>query len=173
MPFDPKLIQPDDAPLRADGDLDLPDDLARLAAQLGDDATRLAQQYPASACGDAVLAAELVESARRIKDGSRRRTRAVGVAMGAGLAAIAGLAALVTFGQPWLRPGGALPKPSPLAGRPSLRSAVGPMAAPSIEPLSLTSPSPTLSLGELSGPEMEALFDLLQHDPRRAGSVSF
>jgi hypothetical protein len=41
-------------------------------------------------------------------------------------------------------------------------------------PVSLHAPSATaLSLGELSAPEMEALFDLLQRDPNRASSISF
>jgi hypothetical protein len=47
MPFDPHIIRPDDAPLDAHGELQLPDDLAELAAQLGDDASFLAQTYPA------------------------------------------------------------------------------------------------------------------------------
>ena len=48
MPFDPRLIHPDDAPLGPDGDLDLPDDLSALAEQLSDDAVHLSARYPAS-----------------------------------------------------------------------------------------------------------------------------
>lgn len=171
MPFDPKLIQPDDAPLRADGDLDLPGDLARLAEQLSDDAACLASRYPASACGDAVLAAELVESAKRIKSASRRRMIS---AVGAGLAAVAGLAALVAFAPSLFQQSSSDRADAlPLAGRPSFRTAAAPIVVPVVESTSLPVRPPSLSLGELSGPEMEALFDLLQHDPRRAGSISF
>ena len=44
MPFDPNIIREDDA--NFEGDLKLPDDLALMAEQLGDDAVRLAAAYP-------------------------------------------------------------------------------------------------------------------------------
>lgn len=47
MPFDPKLVQQAEAPLDAAGELQLPEDLLELAAQLGDDAQYLAKLYPA------------------------------------------------------------------------------------------------------------------------------
>ena len=47
-PFDPKVIGPEAPPLDAAGDLQLPDCLLELAAQLGDDAQHLAKLYP---CG--------------------------------------------------------------------------------------------------------------------------
>ncbi|HEX5105843.1 MAG TPA: hypothetical protein VFV87_18625, partial [Pirellulaceae bacterium] len=47
MPFDPKLIHPDQAPLFPDGEIDLPPDLAALGEQLRDDARHLAACYPA------------------------------------------------------------------------------------------------------------------------------
>lgn len=46
MPFDPKLVQPESPPLDAAGELQLPDDLQELAAQLGDDAKYLAKTFP-------------------------------------------------------------------------------------------------------------------------------
>jgi hypothetical protein len=51
MPFDPHLIHPEQPPLTGSGDLQLPDDLAELAAQLGDDARHLAATYPAPVSG--------------------------------------------------------------------------------------------------------------------------
>jgi hypothetical protein len=44
--FDPKLVEQAEAPLTDSGDLQLPDDLLELAAQLGDDAAHLAKLYP-------------------------------------------------------------------------------------------------------------------------------
>src|SRR5439155_15895492 len=48
MPFDPKLVHPDQPPLSPAGDLDLPDDLAALAQQLANDAAHLSASYPPS-----------------------------------------------------------------------------------------------------------------------------
>ena len=45
--FDPKLVEQAEAPLTESGELQLPDDLQELAAQLGDDAAHLAKLYPA------------------------------------------------------------------------------------------------------------------------------
>jgi hypothetical protein len=46
MPFDPKLIRPDDAPVDEGGELRLPSDLSALAQQLCDDAEHLSRVYP-------------------------------------------------------------------------------------------------------------------------------
>src|SRR5262245_12352133 len=56
MPFDPKLINPDQPPLSADGDLDLPADLKALAEQLCEDASHLASCYPSPQLAQPALA---------------------------------------------------------------------------------------------------------------------
>src|SRR5438045_679927 len=48
MPFDPKLVHPDQPPLSPDGELDWPDHLVALAQQLADDAAHLTASYPPS-----------------------------------------------------------------------------------------------------------------------------
>jgi hypothetical protein len=55
VPFDPRIIPVDQPPLRDDGGLQLPDDLAELAAQLADDAAFLGQRYPAQAFSQAAF----------------------------------------------------------------------------------------------------------------------
>jgi hypothetical protein len=157
MPFDPKLIHPDDAPLLPDGEIQLPDDLAALADQLSDDAAHLSARYPASAQPQLALAAELTLSAARLKSQSRRRAA---ILLGVGAASVA-LCLL-----PFVRPSREMPSPAPrerfVDSRPALIPAARPMPA-----------ATNLSLGELSAPEMEALFDLLERDTTRSGSVSF
>ena len=162
MPFDPRLIHPDDAPLRADGDLDLPDDLSALAEQLSDDAAHLSARYPASREPQVALAAELVASAERIK---RRAWRRSALLVGAGLASVAAIGLTV----------GMFSQRSDPSRRPDLAGSAPASAAKEIDTVPVSYPvssSATLSLGELSGPEREALFDLLQRDSTR-GSVSF
>lgn len=54
MRFEANLIHPDDPPLRADGELDLPDDLAQLGDCLRDEALQLADRYPADRFGESI-----------------------------------------------------------------------------------------------------------------------
>ncbi|MCI0359832.1 MAG: hypothetical protein L0211_15250 [Planctomycetaceae bacterium] len=166
MRFDPRLIQPDDAPLRNDGELDLPDDLAALAGQLADDAAHLSACYPADRNPQVALAAELADSAERLK---RRAWRPSALAVGAGLASLAALVLTVSLS---LRDSDPVDAQS-VASPDSLATTVSPVAAETMS-TSLPALAPTtLSLGELSGPEMEALFDLLQRDPQRTSSIAF
>jgi len=168
MPFDPRLIHPDDAPLRADGDLDLPDDLSALAEQLADDAVHLSAHYPANREPQVALAAELVQSAERIKRRSWRPATFVG---GAAIASVAAIGLTLSMWATANR----RPTTTDLVTSPDASaSATAPDELPALIPGALAAPSPTaLSLGELSAPEMEALFDLLQRDPNHASSISF
>jgi len=168
MPFDPSLIHPDDAPLRADGDLDLPDDLSVLAEQLADDAAHLSARYPADRELQVALAADLIQSAERIK---RRSWRSAAFVAGAALASLAAIGLTLSM---WAAANNR-PTTTDLATSPDVpASATLPDELPALLPGSLAAPSPTaLSLGELSAPEMEALFDLLQRDPNHASSISF
>lgn len=155
MPFD--LIQPDDAPLRGDGEIDLPADLAALGEQLRDDALHLAKRYPAGA--------ELTrqpEPARRLQSWKK-----IGVLAASAVATVlAGVVAVQLLDEPTANPHLAtapvtsVPEPS-VVTRPEV-------------PATIASP-PTVSLTELSGPELEALLDLWQREPARAGEtgVSF
>jgi hypothetical protein len=160
MPFDPKLIQPDDAPLRDGGEIDLPADLAALGEQLRDDALHLAALYPTRA----ELAANRPEpaSARRSpgdSGGGLRVWKKVAVLAGSALATVlAGVVAMQMMTSP----------------RANLDVAEAPPARrnnshePAAEISTTISPGPTISLTELSGPELEALLDLWQREPARA-----
>ncbi len=177
MPFNPRFIHPDDAPVRADGELDLPPDLAELAEQLADDAAHLSTRFPANRASHVALAAELVDSAERIKSagqepdrqGRHRAMRAAALIAGGGLATLAAIGLTLSLAS---RPLDFRHAPASVS---TLEYPVHEAdSAPSPIPASLAAPAvATLSLGELSAPEMEALFDLLQRDPGRTSSVSF
>jgi hypothetical protein len=107
-----------------------------------------------------------VDSAERIK---RRAWRHAALAIGASLASVAAVVLTVSLA---LR--NREPIDAELVTSPDSLATTVPLVAPTTVPVSLTAPPPTtLSLGELSGPEMEALFDLLQHDHERASSIAF
>lgn len=154
MPFDPKLIPPDDAPLRPDGEIDLPAELAALGEQLRDDAQHLAKRYPAARDGAAPVA--IVARAR-----ARSWGKVAVLAASAAATVLAGVVALQI----------AIPqKATPsVAERPDSagnNAVVAPEAVPAAGE-SIGSPT-TVSLTELSGPELEALIDLWQREPSRA-----
>jgi hypothetical protein len=171
MPFDPRLIHPDEPPLRPDGELDLPADLAALAEQLGDDAAHLSACYSADydnadRVPQVALAAELVRSAGRIKRHHWFRSAAV---VGTGLATVValGISLIIAAQQAPQTDGPSHPlaiAPVPRSERPLSTSAAW------VDPLPA---APALSVGELSGPELEALLDLLDSEPRSMASISF
>ena len=152
MPFD--LIQPDDAPLREGGEIDLPADMAALGEQLRDDALHLAKRYPAGA--------EL--TALRPEPASTRRSRSVSwkkftVLAGSALATVlAGIVAVQLIDLPQSNPRVAI---APDSG------ATQPAVANPAEIPATMAPAATVSLTELSGPELEALLDLWQREPAR------
>ena len=145
MPFDPKLIPADDAPLTADGEIKLPDDLAALAGQLRDDAAHLAAVFPATPS----------EHRRQPAAASRNNQYTVAAAV-AGTTLAAVLGGLVVLWQ------GAKPLAVTTNSAPSPTEFVSTAA----------SPATTVSLTELSSPELEALLDLIQRQPETV-SVSF
>ncbi|MDX1945006.1 MAG: hypothetical protein SFU86_06335 [Pirellulaceae bacterium] len=170
MPFDPKLIHPDEPPVNGAGDLELPDDLSALAEQLTDDAAHLAASYPAE-----LVPAELVPAVSQaaavarpaIQSPARRGLRSrTGVAL-LTAAVAAGLA--ISLSVPlavsqW--PASSAGNPSVATAPPAAPEAEAPPAAPNQgdEPVPIKSAAPrsqtVLSLTELSGPELEALLDL-------------
>jgi len=161
MPFDPKLIQPDDAPLRGDGEIDLPADLAALGEQLRDDALHLAARYPAGA----ELTAMRREPAAAVRSrsdsgGGLRVWKKVAVLAGSALATVlAGVVAVQLMDVPQSNPR--------VAVAPGISVSEPGVAMPTEIPAPIA-PAPTISLTELSGPELEALLDLWQREPERA-----
>jgi hypothetical protein len=158
MPFDPKLIHPDDAPLSATGDLQLPDDLAALAEQLGDDAKHLAAQYPVD---------RPVWASRLDRQPRRRWARVAGL-VGASLATLLiGLVAVQRFGGSETEPGSGVfgGTGHSIMDNRSPSKTLDPFLAPSL--------GPAISLTELSGPEQEAVFDLWQRGDDDQPGIAF
>lgn len=169
MPFDPRLITPDDAPLDAHGEIDLPDDLAELAAQLCDDAAHLSACYPArSLHHESPTAAEVVSAPSRAFNRTSRMRRA----LLASCAVAAALAVAVGIGYlPRQQDEVARAKPL-VATEVAATSALDATSEASVSaPAASPSPriqrlpwAPTPAIGEVSGPELEGLLDLWQND---------
>jgi hypothetical protein len=151
MPFDPKLIQAEEPPLAANGDLNLTPDLAALTEQLRDDATHLAALYPATIDTQARSASE--RPGRRHLQ-IRRPSALIASTIAATLAAL--LAGLAVF---WHAPEATLQKHSPTPSTHFITSAAH--------------SDTTISLTELSSPELEAFLDLMERSPDNALRVSF
>jgi hypothetical protein len=155
MPFNPRLITPDDAPLRPGGEIDLPDDLAALTERLGKEAAQLAASYPA------VRPAVLPNPAAR--QPTRGRWLAFGGIGGAAAAAVVAITVQL----------GVFDVPQDAAPTSKKSVAADPQPLPVGPALPHTLPATTVSLTNLSGPELEAVLDLWQRDPGQATSVSF
>jgi hypothetical protein len=150
MPFDPKLLHPEEPSLAANGELDLDPALASLAEQLTDDAAHLAASYPPTSLTRAPSARE--ETGRR---------RAPSHHYTAALIACALAACLVSFVLVWQGP------TSKLLDRSSPPSETSHAIATQV------SADTTISLTDLSTPEIEALLDLTDRSPHNAIRVSF
>lgn len=191
MPFDPKLVQQAEAPLTDAGDLQLPDDLLELAAQLGDDARHLAQVYPAhQPCEEKIgllSAVSLAEAGERGSRGAEEKnsshlTLTSGRLMRA-VALVASLAAVAIGIAVWY-PRDNAPEPIPrniaeapptanvAHTEPQPPSTISNPQSPISNPLSPSpplppppAPAPPASretfLHEYSGPELEGLYDLI------------
>lgn len=187
MRFDPKLIQPEAAPLDDQGEIELPDDLGELAAQLRDDALFLSARYPARAplasmeatvveaveVEAPVLAESFVTSVAKVPSSSRRPLIiAVTAASALGLLVVAGL----------YRPANLHPHAS--ESHSSVKHVLAQEVAPATETSRLVqprdvAPTPsstrptTLLLNGVSGPEMEGLLDLWQSSGETDSRISF
>ncbi len=162
-----RFYQPDDAePVDAAGDLPatLPPDLAALGEQLQADAQRLGHVYPACrAPFDFAAVKEVIaheEEARR-RDFTRNLIIAVSSA-----AALLFIAACIQL--TWLPPANVpeavaadvtLDHPAHLANSP---------AAPELQPVSFRP-----AIGDMNGPELEGVLDLLDEQPQAAAVISF
>jgi hypothetical protein len=156
MPFDPRVIPPGEPPLSGDGELKLPRELAALAQQLGEDAAHLAACYPPRPI-------DLHERAAQAA-GWRRRT-VILAGSGAALALILLVVSLAWRGVPPAsvdRPELAAAASSETDRQPNQPARRATAAART-----------TVSLAELSGPELEALLDLIERDPDKLTGVSF
>ena len=158
MPFDPKLIREEDADFGGDS-LKLPDDLAFLAEQLGDDAARLSATYPPKFV---VTCLSGITNRQEPTTTLRWLNRSLaGTALATGLVAISLLATNFYAGV--------TNKPTPVSGERKLAGSTD-VPDPSQPPIPVT---PASWLGETSGPEMEALMDLWEHDQPAVRSLSF
>lgn len=182
MPFDPKLVPPDEAPVDSLGELDLPDELRELAAQLADDAAYLAERYPAGS-----TAATLTEPAPTVARSAPRTRHWRAAAAAAATIAAVGLGALAwapsQSGNP-SQPQANAPAPAPRSERssPALPEsrATAAAALPAVTiPTTADGPrierlpwAPQLPIGEVSNPELEGLLDLWQNDGQEEKRIS-
>jgi len=182
MPFNPKLIRADDPPHSADGELKLPGDLAALAEPLGDDARHLATKYPAAAAlapcnrrvGGEGSISPLALGGRGIGGEGAARLAKAAILVGVSLATL--LVAFVVVQQ--------LGNEENSAPRTTKTPAIASMDSSPRQPLKTASPAAgislpgssggTISLTELSGPELEAAFDLWRRgEGSQPSSIAF
>jgi hypothetical protein len=179
--FDPRLVQPDAAPLDVAGEIDLPDDLVELAGQLRDDAEHLAALYPASAAAGGGLSSLLTSVpvsqslqepiAIPVRSPNRDWRRAaffVGTAC-----SILGLAVMAAphFWRDEARSTAVVETPAGVQATGAGATAAAPVLAETVVPVSADVPGllrdsarPSLLLHGVSGPELEGLIDLWQKD---------
>lgn len=151
MRFEPRIVQPEEAPLAAADEHELPPELTALAWQLGDDAERLSGIYPPH---------REANFAEQGSSGTRRRLFLPGVS--AALLLIAGSVA-------W--------RALPSAGQ-TARARSAPVIAAATNTATNGQPVAAaawakVSVAELSGAELEALIDLVGHEAESPVSVSF
>jgi hypothetical protein len=170
VPFDPRLIHPDDAPEDACGELDLPDDLLELAAQLQDDALYLAARYPAKVAVEPLLA-EVTAVNVHAPTPSRRHWLVAGGSIAAALT----IAVALAYRPPTEPREAALPvnnvasvsiaSTNPPGDEVHVSTPINKPAGPRIERLPW---APVPAIGEVTGPELEGLLDLWQNDEHPA-----
>lgn len=164
MPFDPKLVHDDD--VNFEGDLQLPDELALMAEQLGDDAARLAASYPPPL--PATLTVSRQNSILPSRDSSWVVRSLVGTALAAGLVTIS----LVALNSSQPRDANhadlAVDNPLPAAGAMVVHDVPANRNNQPLVPV-----TPASWLGDTSGPELEALMDLWEQDQPAVRSLSF
>jgi hypothetical protein len=180
LPFTPRIVVAEPAPLTDTGELELPDDLAALADQLSDDAAHLSSKYPAS---DApVVPKSVVSSGSRDPvdaSGPKRaamRQRASTFAL-ASCVAVAALS-LITLSSAIFNDQITEPSEQSISARDSQPSESTSEFTPvrvslatdeQAEPVS----RPLIMLGGASGPEREGLLDLWRDEAGERASISF
>lgn len=194
MRFDSPSASNNEAYPEREGLLELPDDLALLADQLGDDAQRLSACYPAPAGPVVEVAAVLAGECRTLRNPGYRRQWMVSTAMG-GVVALTLLVLLGLVGENMLdlfqqQKNG--PQPVVSGDRaistdrsvrtPSLTATMGPLPesgaigslpgellTPAEFSATVPSVTPAVFRGGITGPEMEAWMDLRQDELEASG----
>ncbi len=156
MPFEPRLIRPDDV-CDDETELALPADLAELAEQLTADANHIASTYSASSGATLRQASPAVPAQLPVEAPSRWRRAATAAAIL--LIASAGVARWVTWPE---TPQAALPTIL-LGGHHHVASDPQPAVDTAV---------PAQFFQGLSGPEREGLLDLLERDTSQQSSLS-
>lgn len=154
MRFKAKFIDVETAPVDDFDELDLPDDLAMLAEQLSDDASYLAARYPADSEDQVELA----------KETPRKTNRRVSTRLMAYTALASVLVLALVFVPSQLQ--------DPQNNTASIdvpHHAISPTIEPENYPVEV---SPAVFLQDVTGPEMEGLFDLMEQDAQAHTSVS-
>ncbi len=185
MRFDPKLISPEPPPLDEAGELLLPDDLAELAAQLGDDAQHLAALYapgmeasgmesePPQHFSSAKVAVEFNAAVSETEIAHLRRTSRWLWRASALVAAVAGLFVITAWWWPTAENSTHLVEN--VASERAAANATSEVVnlesseAEPLLPVKTTVPpaappapaEPGLFLHDYSGPELEGLYDLI------------
>ncbi len=201
MPFKPKLIAPDEAPVDEAGELQLPGELVELAQRLTSDADALASAYPARSPANwsaSPVAPDTVNAPSKTSDPSKSRERATSPRRWLGwIASLLGLLVAVTVGvavyfaamsgeqtrrsvsdapaagqsehvAETANPSSPQPQPSAVSKTDREQPATAPARAESAP----WSTAPALFLREVSGPELEALLDLMEQEARQRVQVS-
>lgn len=164
MQFDPRLVRLD-KPLASDRELALPDELALLGEQLGNDAAHLAASYPPGRAPTWPCVGAAAPSRGRAWI---LAAAASGVLTAASLILILLWRSLPPTGSAGADVVRAIPQ---LAGTAS--EGVPQLPNTGTSARSTSSASPMAALTELSAPEIEALLDLWQRDRSQVASVSF
>jgi hypothetical protein len=170
VPFDPKLIQPEDAPLDAIGELDLPDDLLELASQLRDDANYLAERYPAER-SELPLREQLSPFPSRVR---YWWVAGAAAAMVAVLASAYRPASLIPQATRTVSDAGSVAASDVTASQPGpIVATAEPTTSPAGESRIQRLPwAPESVVPTVSGPELEGLLDLWQNDGQELEPIS-
>ena len=143
--------------------LTLPDDLAALASQLSADAEQLSACYPADSCNNIII-----QNGRRALT---TKSMALAASVLAMAASVAGLFALINN---WLpeRSKGLRTESSQLVATDAASAIASTSNRSEHEPL-VGAGTSSVTLTELSSPEMEALLDLWEREANDAPSIAF
>ena len=172
MPFNGRLFEPDDSPLTDETQvvppdaLSLPDELVALGEQLSDDAEHLAACYPAPPAVEAISSGPATLS---------RRPAPWFIRSAATVAALSAAAAIIIAATRLSEPPKADHRVQQTSGAmPAMKRR--PIAAAAAEVTSnqepAAAPASIASVRTLSGPELEAVLDILERESSEA-RVSF
>jgi len=156
MPFKPKLVTPDEPPIGASEHVELPADLSTLGEQLSADAAHLAELYPPPPGKSGITI-----------QGVSRRPLIVAIAGAAAvILCIIGSWNLIRSGSPESR--------SPQTDRmATARTSSNEPTQPTRFSIDGSTSNSAVSLVDLTGPELEAFFDLTGSQAATTASIAF